>query len=288
MKRGRKVLLGGLLVFVFLTSASQSLLKLTSGPTPHPPRASDIYDPNESFSTARYITSGWTHKLNVSKTDIYDWFYVYVSANYRLTVKLNWSISRDLDLYILNGYQTELDSSHDDRTHHNETVTYDVRTAGNYYIKVYYWDWNYTGNGGLVNYSMYVSNNVPVSTVDPEDIVLIVIPLVAVLGIICAAGVVVNKNKKKLQTRSPNMFPVRSQVQTSLPTTSAPPKPRLYEQQPPPIPQSYEPPIPPKPLVNVETPKPRSKIRFCVACGAQLEPAQRFCHNCGMDMEASR
>jgi hypothetical protein len=214
----------------------------------------------------------------MNTTDEYDWFYVYVESNYHLTVNMNWSVHYDLDLYLYDSDLVEINSSHADRTVLYENVSYDVESAGTYYIYVEFWDSvdEVDGKGGIpLNYSLYVTYSV--STPAFEYMMIVVIVVVAFIAVLCGVGIAISQNRKKSPSQPQTTQSFRPQVQAPAPVMR-------YTPQPP----QYQPPVQPNPIVRSESPKPGVTQRFCSMCGAQLEPGQRFCHNCGMDMEPLR
>ncbi len=107
-----------------------------------------------------------------------------------------------------------------------------------------------------------------------NNVAAVVIPIVVIIAILCIVWVAIRQKNKNSPTRSPITSPARPQGQV--------PGPIIYY---PSVSSTFQQPFPLKPLVQGESKKIRVDARCCSACGTQMDPAQRFCHKCGLDTE---
>ena len=109
-------------------------------PTPTPTPSS--YEPNDTISAAYPIVRGkaYTDTIRIN-TDV-DWYKLPVTATGYLYVNLT-TLPADYDLYLYNASGTLIAQSTNSNTK-NEAISYNVKTKGNYYIKV-------VGYGGAYN-----------------------------------------------------------------------------------------------------------------------------------------
>ncbi len=151
MKWG-KLVLGSITTVLLVLMITPLAANLSSDSVPRVADTYDAYDPNNSFSTAVSIPTGFTHNLLVDHNP--DWFKIYVTNSHRIYVSVNWSAVEDLDLYLYDSNQVMLNLS--SGTANPEKVSYDIITPGYYFIQVV----EYLPDGVDTTYSLYVDNSV--------------------------------------------------------------------------------------------------------------------------------
>ncbi len=116
----------------------------------------DVYDadePNNNFAQAHRVYSSDYPETSLVIQDIADYYYFSVEAGSYITVNISfYHIIADLDLYLYNPAQTQVNSS-TSAINDWERVTYQAGVTGNYYIRVY----RYGGNQALYDLSVKVT-----------------------------------------------------------------------------------------------------------------------------------
>ncbi|MHA1899124.1 MAG: clostripain-related cysteine peptidase [Promethearchaeota archaeon] len=99
------------------------------------PNADDSFEENDDFSTAALVTPQFYHNLRIINGDS-DFFKISLNSGDFLNVSLYFSnVNLDLDLYLYDSSQTELNESTSVADY--EEVSYHISSSGIYYIEVY-------------------------------------------------------------------------------------------------------------------------------------------------------
>ncbi len=116
----------------------------------------DVYDadePNNDFAQAHKVYSSDYPETSLVIQDIADYYYFSVEAGSYITVNISfYHVIADLDLYLYNTAQTQVNSS-TSASNDWERVTYLAGVTGNYYIRVY----RYSSNQALYDLSVKVT-----------------------------------------------------------------------------------------------------------------------------------
>ncbi len=269
--------IGGFVVVFLLIVTSPNLGRAPSDPALNSPNPSDAWDPNEDFYYADYVYTGIMYNLDVSASDANDYYQVYVSPNYRLAVNINWSTFADLDLYLYDDNYNQIDSSNSGSNWY-ENVSYTVTSSGTYYIRVAY----YSGSG-TIPYTMSVSTTEYVNPFNPALFASIFIPIIVVVIVVIIIAAAVHQYNKQKVIHPAAVGPARPFQPAPQQRVTYSPQPGSYN---PSYSPSYAPLLNQTPAMNAAPQQPEAKGLICHSCGAKLEPGQRFCQNCGVDLTA--
>ncbi len=278
MRSGTLVLIGCITVVFVLILVCPNASKEAVENDLDSPNTSDYAEPNDSFYDAYEVVEGSYYNLDIGGSNNYDYFSVYVNRGYRLIVDINWSSSAGLDLAL---YDYNFDNVNNSYGYSDENdISYVVQNSGTYYIRVYQ-----RAGIGTTTYQMGVD---PTGYVDPFSPMLfwsIFTPILIIsIILIIIVGAVHRYNQQKVihprpvgytqpWQRSPQPTPTYVPQPPSYAPYNAPPHSLISSQQ---------------PVVFAEAPKQESKGLLCTSCGARLEPNQKFCQNCGVDLESKQ